>query len=139
MDYMLKIVDIIGNGTIYGGTGASDNTAIRASLGSTINIYSGTFYTGVEPEYSGETTLYCTDSSVINIFGGTFYTETSYNNIYFVLNPQVESQCQFNVYGGTFINYNPANNYTKQNFVQDGYKVVTSKNGNDTYYTVKKA
>ena len=44
-----------------------------------------------------------------------------------------------NVYGGEFVNFNPADNAaegTNTNFVADGYKVIETTSGSDTIYTV---
>lgn len=139
-----SVVNIIGEGEVYGGTGADDNTAVRASGNSVVNIYNGEYSTGIDGGEDdgkglGETTLYVTDTSTINIYGGTFSSENTYHGIYFILNPQENSEATFNVYGGTFIGYNPASNYTGQNFVAKGYEVTTTEENGINHYTVTKA
>ena len=75
------------------------------------------------------------DNSVINIEGGYYTTTVSYQNTYWHLNLIDNSNANFNVTGGTFVNYDPSCSQTENpvaNFVADGYIVEVS----DDIYTV---
>ena len=102
---------VINGGTYYGG-----GTAVQVEKG-TVTINGGHF--AVEPfsdaRYGYNFLLNCIDAN---------YKNGSANII---------------VKGGTFVNFNPANCQAEgagTNFVADGYKVVTSTHGTDTWYTV---
>ena len=116
---------------------------------STITIKSGTYAS----DYDNGPAVYCYSSTAVLgkviIEGGTF-GKPGVNNAY-LLNlydtlvkdkPEVDPRNFIVVYGGTFINFNPAQAYSEPaphnpcSFVADGYKVISSTVGNDTYYTV---
>lgn len=115
---------------------------------STITIKSGTYAS----DYDNGPAVYIYSKTTVGkviIEGGTF-GKPGVNNAY-LLNlwddlvkdkPEVDPRNFIVVYGGTFINFNPAQAYSEPaphnpcSFVADGYGVVSRKVGNDTYYTV---
>ena len=105
-----------------------------------ITIESGEYIgTGAQSVY------YYKGAGKLTITGGTFKSEP-YQGKYYTLNIKDDMrmeniQDQICVMGGSFYNFNPANCSVEgegTNFVAPGYKVVESKDGNDTVYTVVK-
>lgn len=110
-----------------------------SNANSKITINSGTYY----PTNGGVEAVYVQNGGKVTINGGTFGTpglQTGYLlNIQDQLRAGQDPRNFIEVYGGTFINFDPSNNAaegTGTNFVADGYKVVASIVGEDTYYTV---
>ena len=131
-----------GEGTVQGNT---RTVWARGNTGAKVTIKGGTYIGAV-----GGTTevIYASGNGVIDIYGGTFEAktldETSYASPqYAVLNIHGNGKtgCDINVYGGVYVNFDPANNvsenpkagYHDGNFVADGYKSI-EKDGN--YYVV---
>lgn len=129
------IVNIM-NGT-YKGSVADENVfncAVYAKSGAEVNIYGGNFDGG-----AGGAAVNANGAEV-NIYGG-FFEATPYNGTYFVLNLQDNQNGDINVYGGTFVNFDPSNANTEPgdgtvSFVADGYTVVEEQHGTDTWYIV---
>ena len=104
---------IKGEGTVQANTMA---VWARGDAGAEVNIYGGT-YEGCAGGYAkgGRSVIYASGDNVINIHGGTFEAlaadKTSYadktNGVYAALNVQ-DNHGTINVYGGTFVNFNPA-------------------------------
>lgn len=122
-------VTVIGNG---GGITAE---------GIPLYVYGGGKLTVNGGTYKGNTAgcLYAEEGD-ITVYDGHFSCD-AYNGKCFVLNKkdQNKKQCNFIVYGGTFINCNPAANDNEnpvENQVAPGYKVVD--NGNGVYTVVAK-
>lgn len=110
---------VYGNLTIKGeGTVQAKTMAVwaRGNAGAVVNIYGGNFL-GCEEGFAkgGRSVIYASGDNVINIYGGTFEAleadKTSYadktNGVYAALNVQ-DNHGTINVYGGTFVNFNPA-------------------------------
>ena len=132
--------DSVGTGSLTGGSGATYN-AIWIRNGGKVDIYGGTYSTGVDGAGRGNATIYIgTGNRICNIYGGTFMTEGTDNGFWYVLNiGQTQGAEGFmNVFGGTYVNYNPAtgDDNLGGNFVEDGYGVVVSQDGDNTIYTV---
>ena len=129
---------ITGKGTVYGGSGGN-NQAVHVLQGGHCVIYDGEFSVGPDASGAGNS---CIESSggTIEIYGGTFSSAAAYNNFYYVLN--LNNSCStdlIKVYGGKFINYDPAkgDDYLKGNFVADGYTSISSTDeNNNTVYEV---
>ena len=136
---------INGEGTVQGNTRA---VWARASTGAKVTINGGTYIGAVG---SATEVIYASGDGVIDIYGGTFEAKTENTNSfaspqYAVLNLQGNGKtgCDINVYGGKFINFNPANNvsenpnagYHNSNFVADGYKSVNVGTATATVYEV---
>lgn len=90
--------------------------------------------------YHGYGTVAETNRQTITINGGNF-SVTPFNSggSNYLLNKVDESDAKIIVKGGTFVNYDPSSSASESpagNFVADGYKVVTSTHGTDTWYTV---
>lgn len=139
---------INGEGSVEGCTRAvwargAENKAV-------VNIYGGT-YTGCKEGFAegGCSVIYASGDNVINIYGGTFKAlaadMTSYadktNGVYAALNVQ-DNHGTINVYGGTFVNFNPAVPGTEptswmqthpNGFVADGYKSRNVENSTTDY------
>ena len=136
----LVLRDSVGTGSLTGGSGATYN-AIWIRNGGKVDIYGGTYSTGVDGAGRGNATIYIgTGNGICNIYGGTFMTEGPDNGFWYVLNiGQTQGAEGFmNVFGGTYVNYNPAtgDDNLGGNFVEDGYGVVVSQDGDNTIYTV---
>ena len=121
--------------TIKGeGTVTANTRAIwaRGNGGAVINIEGG-HYVGATKGNTCEV-IYASGNGVINIYGGTFEAETEDNVSfaapqYAVLNIHGNGAtgCDIVVYGGSFKNFNPADNISenpKKNFCADGYSSV---------------
>ena len=128
---------ITGNGTFA--AKENDCYAVDVRDGSTVTITSGTFKGNIHAVYVLEGTAI--------IQGGFYSVQQKYPDAdkanEFVLNcydaNRANGTAKITVTGGTFVNFNPADCQAEgkdTNFVADGYKVVTSTHGNDTWYTV---
>ena len=126
----------IEDGTFDGGKGGN-NICVAAANGATVIIKDGTFTVGGDANNIGNSVVYCQGGKV-TIEGGFFYTNYNYKGMYYVLNQSNGDPGTITVKGGTFVNYDPSkgDDNLGGNFVADGYKVVTSPHGTDTWYTV---
>lgn len=106
---------------------------------SVVYIKSGNYTT----DGDGQAVYVGKDGGKFIITGGTFGTKGQ--TIQYLLNIYDETRKGKDprefilVKGGTYINWNPADNTSEgqhTNFVAEGYTVVESKDGNDTLYTV---
>lgn len=123
--------------TIKGeGTVTANTRAIwaRGNGGAVINIEGG-HYVGATKGYTCEV-IYASGNGVINIYGGTFEAETE-DNVSFAapqyavlnLHGNGATGCNITVYGGSFKNFNPADNISenpKKNFCAEGYVSVAN-------------
>lgn len=113
---------------------------VWAKDGATVNIRGGTFtHNGNGSEATPANHLdmiYAgANGGKINIYGGTFYAKSGG---VWLLNEK-DNQGEIVVYGGSFLNWNPANNVSEganTSFVAAGYKVESKTVGGDTWYTV---
>ena len=148
------VLTIDGDGTVIGGSGSTSaskiNNAIRVRNGGKCIINSGTFTTGADGNGNPNSVIYVRRTTsrqpgaevVIN--GGFFYNDTcDANGNNWLLNIEDDDidVCKITVYGGTFVNFNPADTNTekegKDNFVAEGYHVEQKKQENgDIWYTV---
>ena len=131
---------ITGNGTFK----AKENDAFAVDVqdGSTVTIENGTFIGNMHA-------VYVYDGTAV-IEGGFFDIQQKSNiagkEYEFVLNcydaNRDAGSAKIIVKGGTFVNFNPANNAAEgagTNFVADGYSVITETKANgDKWYTVVK-
>ena len=124
-------------GGAYDGGKDGNNVCVWASSGSNVTIKDGTFTVGGDKNGYGNSVVYTVGGSV-TIEGGFFYTDYQYSDFYYVLNQDNNTRGTITVKGGTFVNYDPSKGDDNKggNFVADGYKVVTSTHGTDTWYTV---
>lgn len=138
------VITINGNGNVIGGSAAnssSSNNALEATNKGKIIVNGGTYTVGPDKNGNGNAVVF-SNGGDIEIHGGFFYTDTSYNDIYWVLNKQDGSKGSITCYGGTFVNCDPSKTGTEpagesDNFVADGYKVVSeTKENGDIWYTV---
>ena len=119
----------------YDGGDNGSTTAVYARDGAKVVINGGTFKAG-----EGCAAIYAKNNAVVEINGGFFEVDGAYNGTYFVLNLGDNTNSTIVVKGGTFVNFNPAENASENpavNFVAEGYTVVaeTKENG-DVWYTV---
>ena len=130
---------ITGNGTFK----AKENDAFAVDVqdGSAVTIENGTFIGNMHA-------VYVYDGTAV-IEGGFFDIQQKSNiagkEYEFVLNcydaNRDAGSAKIIVKGGTFVNFNPANNAAEgagTNFVADGYSVISEKHGEDTWFTVVK-
>lgn len=112
-----------------------------ANANTKIVINSGTIY----PTNGGPEAVYVQNGGQVVINGGTFGTPGFTSNYLLnvkgtLLNSTGKKPIDYIVvYGGTFINFDPSNNKAdgdNTNYVAPGYTVVSTVNGDDTYYTV---
>lgn len=127
-----------GNGGIEGGKGGN-NVSLTVTNGGIANITGGVYNVGPDANNVGNSTIYIlSPGGTVNISGGKFSTEAMWSNRYYVLNIKNEATGDFNVSGGEFVGYNPADGDDVQEggFVSEGYTVETRKEGEQTIYTV---
>lgn len=157
VEYVIKAalnvtLTVDGNGTVIGGSGAPANkinAAVEASNGAKVIINSGTFTTGPDASGGPNPVVYVRRTNTkqsgaeVEINGGFFYNSTcDENGNYWLLNIEDDDVgvCKIIVKGGTFVNFDPADNMSDgehTNYVADGYKSVAEKQANgDIYYTV---
>ena len=124
-------------GGAYDGGEGGGNVCVLAKANSNVTIKDGTFTVGKDANGEGNSVVYTVGGNV-TIEGGFFYTNYSWSGKYYVLNQNNGNPGTITVKGGTFVNYDPStgDDNLDGNFVADGYKVVTSTHGNDTWYTV---
>lgn len=131
-------VNISGNVSFKGGTGCLAGSVAAAIVinGGTVNITGGYFWSGLSANGASNPVIYMNYNAlkdgVCNIYGGVFESE----NPQYLLNIQDDSRthCKYNIYGGTFVGFNPATDNTADGIgVAAGYKSV------ETTYNGKKA
>lgn len=137
-------LNIKGDGTVSAMAGSMYDMAIWA-LGGTTNIYGGK-YTNKGIADNGSDVIYAKNDAVVNIYGGVFeagnVNKESFadktNGVYAALNLNGSATGSINVYGGTFINFDPANPGTEfdtwkeshpNGFVADGYMSLVISDG----------
>ena len=118
-------VTITGNGKMVAGSDGATVNVVSAIKGAVVTIENGTFISG------GCSVIYAQyDGAIVNIYGGRFEALESYNGKLYVLDVDErtpEEMGTINVYGGEFVNFDPANHtndgsYT--NKVADGYHSI---------------
>lgn len=130
---------------IDGGSGSAGNNAIKLVQG-TANIYGGYFHSGNDANGVASEVIYLecglgVFTATLNVYGGVFecdgdasYLINCYDDAYRLGNAKV------NIYGGTFVGFNPANNRAEgenTNFVAPGYRSVeTTYNGKQAWTVV---
>ena len=131
------------NATAEGGidTGNNGGYGITVRNGATLTITGGYYYGGGTAVQVEVGTLYIT--------GGTFacepYSDPVYGNKFLINCIDANwrnGTAKIVITGGTFVNFDPSDSASENphgNFVAEGYKVVSSVVGEDTYYTVVKA
>ena len=114
-----------------------------ANTESTIVINSGRFESSNAEAVMVGANNNSTSAGKVFINGGTFgtpgKTQPYLLNIIDNVRKGKDPRQFIEVYGGTFINFDPANNTAEgdpTNFVADGYKSVAQTVGDDVYYTV---
>lgn len=128
-------LNINGPGKVAAMAGSQYDMTVWAQ-GGTVNIYGGE-YTNLGIENDGSDCIYTSKGGKVNIYGGTF----SCGNIsatdfakpqYSILNEKGNNQNTIFVYGGTFVGFNPADNYSenpRRNFCAEGYYSYESAEG----------
>ena len=119
---------IKGNGTVKGSTRA---VWARGDYGAIVRIEGGNYIGSVVPSCE---VIYASGNGIIDIYGGTFEAinkdETSFAAPQFAvlnLHGNGKTGCDINVYGGTFVKFNPSDNISenpKKDFVEKGYYSV---------------
>ena len=126
------------NGGYY--DAGDQDCAVWAKDGATVNIYGGTFThngdgTDATSAHHYDMIYAGANGGKINIYGGTYSAKSGG---VWLLNEK-DNQGEIVVYGGTFVNWNPADNVSEgknTNFVAEGYVVLVTESGDDTLYTV---
>ncbi|MBO7204703.1 MAG: right-handed parallel beta-helix repeat-containing protein [Bacteroidales bacterium] len=119
---------IKGEGTVKGNTRA---VWARSKTNARVIIEGGNYIGAVD---SGCEVIYASGNGVIDIYGGTFKamnadTESFAEDQFAVLNlhENGKDSCDINVYGGTFVKFNPSNNVSEnptKDFVEKGYQAI---------------
>jgi hypothetical protein len=128
------VVHIEGNTNhLVSSNSVSSAPVISAEYHSVINIKGGSYLAKEVPIIDAR------DGSKINIYRGIFsasaYTDSSVQTD-MLFDCDVSSGCEINIYGGTFVNYDPTATHLG-NLVEDGYVVIPTKRENgDIWYTV---
>lgn len=129
----------IEGGTFYGGNGIQ-NAAVAATTSAKVKISGGEFNVG-GTDGQGNATIFADKSSQIDIYGGEFKNGATFDDKYWVLNLQDNSNARITCYGGKYIGFNPADSGTEPeggaNFVAEGYKSKKIKSKPLTYEVVK--
>lgn len=134
------------NDAVFSSNDPEGTNIIAANRGSIVNVYGGT-YVSAQPaiiDLNGNTKY--GRKTQVNIYDGFFYTTDFSNNTLGLeenmlknremINITSNSYSEINVYGGTFVNFNPGNCYDGD-YVPDGYKVVEELQANgDMWFTV---
>lgn len=137
------VVNVFDGVTLDGGSGSNGNYAIRLVQG-TANIYGGYFHSGNDKDGGSSEVVYLEAgkafSVYLNIYGGIFECD---GDAKYLINCQdaYRSKCHIKIYGGTFVEFNPADNTAEgehTNFVAPGYKSEeTTYNGKQAWKVVK--
>lgn len=122
--------------------GCEDSCVVWAKDGAVVNIKGGDFvHYGYEKEATSADhidMIYAGTNGTINIYGGKFSART---DGVWLLNEKDNSGV-ITVYGGSFLNWNPANNESESpvphSFLAEGYEVVEEpvEDTGDVWYTV---
>lgn len=124
------------NSGYFDGGDESSAPAVYARDNAKIIINDGTFKAG-----EGNAVVYAKNSATVEINGGFFEADGPYLGTYFVLNLADNTNSTIIVKGGTFVNFNPADNKSENpavSFVPAGYGIdSTTKDNGDVWYTVK--
>lgn len=147
-DENTKATDVItasGKGTVVNITGgyydsAAKDCAVWAKDEAVVNIYGGTFICdglGTATSANHQDLIYAgANDGTINIHGGRF--ECKDPDGAWLLNEK-DNQGRIKVYGGEFVNWNPADNVSEgehTNFLASGTAILEYKEGENTIYKV---
>lgn len=149
-----NVLDVRGELTIEGegtvrcaGNHNANDQAILVQDGGKLIIKGGNYSIGADASGKGNSCIHVTyntytkKSGSVEIYGGTFSTDAMVGGKYLVLNQDnvISTPC-FTVYGGTFINYNPADgddNVNTGSYVAPGYESVQISTSPATWVVVK--
>ena len=136
-------LSVTGNGKLVADPTSYVNT-ILCAVGSQIDIYSGEFL-----NEAGNALIYAQNNTegtlngTVNIYGGYFYVGNEYNGVNYMLNldeSDVTDESSINVYGGSFVNFDPANSYADSsagtNLIGENCHSIASTEGENRIYTV---
>ena len=135
--YGSSTLTVEGNGiidTAMENPGQDLGMIFRLGGDSVINIKGGEFIGGI-------TVVQVDGNAVCNVYGGTFKVLMPWGDSYWTLNKidGTKATTDFNVYGGSFLNFDPANATCEnpaENWVAEGYSVKSATDGEGTWYTV---
>lgn len=136
-------LEINGDGIIDGGSGATVTAVSAMSANAKVTINGGTYKVGADGNGKWNDCIYARSGGQISIYGGHFESAVaSPNGIYTVLNVNNTDPGTITVYGGEFVNYDPATGDdagTVATFVADGYSSVLVSENPNTYQIVEGA
>ncbi len=110
-------VTITGNGKMVSGDQGGTNSVVSATNGAIVTIQNGYFYS----KSCGDV-IFAESNGVVNIYGGEFGAKELWDvtGLWYVLDidesESEEVRGKINVYGGTFVNFNPANHTNDGNY-----------------------
>lgn len=118
-------------------TAVSGNDGYAIIAKGKVIINGGTYRSGLDKNNDGNCTIYATGKGEVYIYGGDFATTEDDKTTHIINKKDADrATTTILIYGGTFKNFNPANNGAEganTNFVAEGYKSLES---GDNYVVV---
>lgn len=134
-------LEINGDGIIDGGSGATVTAVSAMSANAKVTINGGTYKVGADGNGKWNDCIYARSGGQISIYGGHFESAVaSPSGIYTVLNVNNTDPGTITVYGGEFVNYDPATGDdagTVATFVADGYSSIKVSDAPATWQVSK--
>ena len=136
-------LEINGDGVVDGGSGAAVTAVAAMSADAKVTINGGTYKVGADANGRWNDCIYARSGGEITIYGGRFESAVaSPSGIYTVLNVNNTDPGTITVYGGEFVNYDPATGDdagTVDTFVAGGYYSKLVSDNPNTYQILKGA
>lgn len=135
-------LELVGEGLVDAGTGNYTNIAVWAvGENSKVIIRGGHYKNGVDRDGNYSDLIYAADGASIEVYGGKFEGVQDKNGKVWALNLRDRTDSSIIVYGGYFVNFDPAHPNTEPDksvsFVAEGYESV-KVDGTDNDYIVQK-
>ena len=131
---------IRGEGVVDGGSNATVTAVAAMGANAKVTIYGGTYKVGADNNGEWNDCIYAYNGGEITIYGGHFESAVaSPDGIYTVLNVNNSKPGTITVYGGEFVNYDPATGDPGRggNFVAEGYSSILVNDNPNTWRVVK--
>ena len=136
-------LEIRGEGVVDGGSNATVTAVAAMGANAKVTIYGGTYKVGADNNGEWNDCIYAYNGGEITIYGGHFESAVaSPGGIYTVLNVNNSKPGAITVYGGEFVNYDPATGDdagTVSTFVAEGYSSVKTGENPDTWQVIEGA
>lgn len=136
-------LEINGDGVIDGGANATVTAIAAMGPDAKVTINGGSYKVGADENGAWNDCIYAYNGGEITIYGGHFESAVaSPGGIYTVLNVNNSKPGTITVYGGEFVNYDPATGDdagTVKSFVAEGYSSVKVSDDPATYEVIEGA